>query len=316
MNRAISLKDIREYYGKSTGLLSFMNLIFVTVIAAMGIYIADIVSSSTEENETQVFALYTVFIIGAILIILIAISCFMGRKGEYEAAFRFRKLLSVLSFAIGMLSLIVSVSTIVSTYEEWSDGYTASIFLIQLAGSIFTVATSVAIFLLVINGVKYYDTKKVAKDIPENMTLEKNNKRYMFIINLSYIVLSVSIFLMSLFFASEIDTFSVLDLSDNSKYSQIYEIIAIAGIITTVAVFLSGLLLLVINNKKMYLLTRITYLINTLVQLVFIVYSLTNISKDFVKANYPDMTYIIFCIILAFVSGVFAMKSDSVAKNS
>lgn len=311
----MNLRDIREYYGKSTGLLSFMNLIFVMVISGIGIYIADIMSEDAE-NETKVFCLYTVFIVGTILAILLIISCFMGRKGDYEAAFRFRKLLSAVGFVIGALSLIVSGTAIVETYKEWSDSYTASIFIIQLAGSIFTVAANILMFVLAVKGGRYYDSKSLAKDIPENMTTEKNNKKYMFIINLSYIVMSVSVFLLSLYFANEIDNFSIQDLTDNSKYSEIYRIIFKAGIVTSALVFISGIMVLILKNKKVYSAGRVSYLVNTVAQLAFVIYSLINIPKDFVKAQCPDITYIVFGIILTAVSVVLAMKSDSIARNS
>lgn len=311
----MSLREVREYYGKSTGLLSFMNLIFVMVIGGMGIYIADIMSAN-DENQTKVFCLYTVFVVGLILAILLIISCFMGRNGNYETALRFRRLLAVIGCVIGIISLMVSAVTIAETYKEWEEGYTFAIFIIQLVGSILAVAACITLFVFSAAGGKYYDSKKAAKDIPEAMTAEKNKRKYMFLINISYVVLSVSVFLLSLYFAVEIDSYSIQDLTDNSRYSSIYEIIFKAGLITTILVFASGVLLLCVKSQKVYALSKAAYIVNTIVQAVFVIYSILNISKDFVKAQYPDITYIVFGIILAVISFVFAMKSYFIAKTA
>ena len=313
---SIGLKEVREYYGKSTGILSFMNLIFMLVISGLGIYMADIMSSAGEEHETKVLLLYTVFVVGAVLSLLMIIGCIMGRKGEYEAALKFRRVLSVIAFVLGIISFFVSASAILETYEEWEDAYTATIFILQLLGSILTIVYSVMIFLLGLKGGRYYDSKSVAKDIPENMTVEKNSRRYMFFVGLSYFIISISTAFLAFYFANEIDSYSVRDLSDNGTYSGIYEIIFICGVVTSILVLAVSVAVLIFKNEKFYILSRMSYLVSAISQLAFVIYSLVMIPKDFVTAKSPDITYIIFGVILVAVSYIFAMKSYSIAKKS
>lgn len=310
----INLKDVREYYGKMTALLNFMNLIFVLVIAGLGIYIADIMNES-GEGEKKIFALYTVFVVGIILVILLFISSFMGRKGEYEGAIRIRRVLSVLSFIVGAISLYISIDTVVSTYKKWEDGYTAAIFIIQLVVSFLVEAASILTFIFAYNGNKYFDSKKLAKDIPEKMTAEKNTRKYMALIGLSYYIFSLSVFLMSYYFASEIDYFSKYDLSDNSIYSGIYNVIFVIGTITGIIVLLTALCMVIIKSDKMYVAGRISYGTNTAVQLFFVIYSLINISKDFVKSSHPDIAYIIFSLVLVAIDVLLAIKSEKAVRN-
>lgn len=309
-----SLKDIREYYGKVTGLLNFMNLIFVVVISGLGIYIADIMSEA-DEGDKKIFALYTVFVVGIVLVILLFIACLMGRKGEYEGAVRFRRVLSVLAFIVGAISLYSSLTIIVSTYKEWEDEYTAAIFIIQLIVSCLVVITSVLTFIFAFNGNKYYDNKRLAKDIPEKMTTEKNTRKYMAFIGTAYYIVSLSAFMLSYYFAREIDYFSKFDLSDNSTYSGIYNVIYVIGTITAIAVLVIALCMLLIKSDRMYVVSRISYGVNTLAQLFFVVYSLVNIPKDFVKSSHPDISYIIFGVVLVALSIILALKSEKAVKK-
>lgn len=309
-----SLKDIREYYGKVTGLLNFMNLIFVVVISGLGIYIADIMSEA-DEGDKKIFALYTVFVVGIVLVILLFIACLMGRKGEYEGAVRFRRVLSVLAFIVGAISLYSSLTIIVSTYKEWEDEYTAAIFIIQLIVSCLVVVTSVLTFIFAFNGNKYYDNKRLAKDIPEKMTTEKNTRKYMAFIGTAYYIVSLSAFMLSYYFAREIDYFSKFDLSDNSTYSGIYNVIYVIGTITAIAVLVTALCMLLIKSDRMYVVSRISYGVNTLAQLFFVVYSLVNIPKDFVKSSHPDISYIIFGVVLVALSIILALKSEKAVKK-
>lgn len=304
----MNLREIREYYGKVTGLLSFMNLVFVTVIAGLGIYVADIVSKSTSEDEVQLFCLYTVFILGVPLIFMLLAACFIGRNDKYEGAFKFRKFLSVVVAALGILSFGVSANTTITTYKEW-DAYTTVIYLILLICSGLTVLSGILMFFSAYKGSRYYDSKKNAKDIPESFTLDNCNKKYQLLISLSYVIFSISVFLLSWYFANEIDSFSVQDLSDNSSYSNIYNIMFVSGVITTVIVLITGISAYFLKDKKFVLTNRIAYGLNTVVQAAFVVYSLMVINKKFVSAQSPDITYIVFAIVLAVFSMILLLKA-------
>ena len=309
-----SLKDVREYYGKMTGLFNFMNLIFMLVIAGLGIYIADIMNEADGEDN-KIFALYTVFVTGIILVFLLFIGSLMGRKGEYEGAVRIRRVLSVLSCIVGVISLYVSAVTVAGTCKEWEDGYTAAIFIIQLIVSFLVVITSILTFVLAYNGNKYFDGKRLAKDIPEKMTYEKNTRKYIAAIGIAYYIISLSAFMLSYYFASEIEYFSRFDLSDNSMYSGIYNAVYIAGTITSIAVLAVSVCMALISGRRMYLISRIAYGLNTLAQLFFVVYSLIIIPRDFVKSSHPDTAYIIFGLVLVALSVILALKSEKTVRH-
>ena len=266
--------------------------------------------NETDEEEKMIFALYTVFVVGIILVLLLFIASLMGRRGEYEGAIRFRRVLSVLAFIVGAISLYVSIVTVVSTYKEWEDGYTASIFIIQLIVSSLVVITSVLTFIFAYNGNKYFDNKRLARDIPKEMTTEKNVRKYMAFIGLAYYIVSLSAFMLSFYFAAEIDYFSKFDLSDNSVYSYIYNVIYIIGTITGIGVLVTSLCMVLISSSRMYLISRISYGINTLAQIFFVAYSLIIIPKDFIKSSHPDMSYIIFGLVLVALSVLLAIKSE------
>lgn len=298
----ISLREVREHYGRLTRLIAFMDMMFVLVMSCIGIYIADIMSQSDDAEENTIFVLYTVFVIGVILIILLAISTIMGRKGEHEAAIRFRRVLSVLSLIIGILSLIVSLSTITKTYTEWEDTYTATIFIIQLVSSILTVIAGGLLFSYSFTGNKFFDSKNVAKDIPEGMTVDKNNRIYQSVKGISYSIISLPIFLLAYYFSTEIDYFSKIDLSDNSSYAAFFKTISFVGIVTTAMVFITAILVLLkkLGNMMMTVNKR-AFMINTLVQLIFVIYSFISIPKDFVVSRHPDVSYIIFSALLTVI---------------
>lgn len=298
----ISLREVREHYGRLTRLIAFMDMMFVLVMSCIGIYIADIMSQSDDAEENTIFVLYTVFVIGVILIILLAISTIMGRKGEHEAAIRFRRVLSVLSLIIGILSLIVSLSTITKTYTEWEDTYTATIFIIQLVSSILTVIAGGLLFSCSFTGNKFFDSKNVAKDIPEGMTVDKNNRIYQSVKGISYSIISLPIFLLAYYFSTEIDYFSKIDLSDNSSYAAFFKTISFVGIVTTAMVFITAILVLLKKfGNMMMTVNKRAFMINTLVQLIFVIYSFISIPKDFVVSRHPDVSYIIFSALLTVI---------------
>lgn len=303
----ISLREVREYYAAATRLLTFMNILFILVISGLGIYIADIMSGD-EADDAKVFCLYTVFIIGAVLSFLLIIACIMGRKGEYEAALKLRRLLSVIAAVIGVLSFGVSLVTILQTCEKWEDGYTAAVFLIQLAGSILAVVCSITIFVLAHRGSRCYDSKKLAKDIPDGMTVEKNNKKYMLFRNISQIILSASVYLLALYFANEINAYSVQSYADYGKYEQVYRYIFVIGMVLCAALFIAGIIMQVFKDKRLCRLNAVIFIITVVLEAVFAVYSLLNISQRFVKANRPDVTYIVFGIILTIISAFILLK--------
>lgn len=311
----MNLSDVREYYGKSSGILSLINVIFLLVISGIGIYIADIINTSSEADDFSLFSLYTVFIIGIFLIVLFFIAGCMGGKKGYEGAMAFRKILSVIAIIIGTLSLIVYVRTTVLTFDEW-DGYTTAIYSIVTAASILTICYSIAIFILSYKGNGYYDNKKLAKDIPDNMSLEGNKKKYMFFINISYTILSISIFLLALYFSKETQSISILGAKENSKYADWFNIIFVIGIITSFIVLLSGVILLLSKIKKMYFVNSIAYVINTVSHLLFSILTVTIIIKSLIKSQDADIAYAVFAIMLVIISGALAIKSILIAKNN
>lgn len=307
---AAELKNIREYYARSTRLFALMAMLFVMVIAGLGIYTADIMSAD-DANETKVFCLYTVFIIGGILTILLFIAFIMGRRDGRgcEAALKLRRLLAVIACAIGILSTGVSIAVIAQTYGEWEDGYTKAIFIIQLAGGILTVILSAALFILSFKGAGFYDGGRPAKDIPESATAENNDRKFLLWLTFSQIILAGAVYFLALYFANEINAYSIQSYSDYDVYEGLYRIIFAAGAAACGLLLTAGILIQVIRRKRIYMLCIAAFMLTGLIELVFTVYSLINAGRGFVKAGHPDLSYIIFGVILVLVSSAMLIVS-------
>ena len=306
----MNLKEVRDYYGSMSRVAMFMNFMLMVVLSGISIYIADIISGSTDDENTVVYCLYTVFVIGAVVLILDTISLFMGRKGEYESAFKFRRFLSVVSFAVSIVSLYASIDIISGTYKEWEgDVYTIVIFSILLAASVLSLIYGIVCFYVSFVGARYYDAKKNAKDIPEKMTVEKCKKKNRIFTAVTYSISTISVSLMFLYFSKEIEKYEKMKLVECGFFKNFFFILFILLLVGTALLLTVAAVNMFTKNNKMEGIIRISYFVNLVIQVVYIVFGFVCMTQDFVKATYPDMAYIIFTMIIIVVSEIFILPN-------
>lgn len=311
----MNLKDIRDYYGNMSKVAMFMNFMLMVILSGISIYVADIIASSTDEQNAIVYSYYTVFVIGAVVLILDIIALLMGRKGEYESAFKFRRFLSVVGAAVSVVSLYASISVITGTYKEWDgDVYTIVIFSILLAAGILSLIYNVICFYVSFMGAKYYDSKQVAKDIPENMTQEKCSKKKELFTALTYSVSTIGVSLMFLYFSKEIERYEKIKAVECGIFKDFYLVQCIVLIVATVILLAVAIGNMITKSNNLEKMIKISYLVNLIIQMIFVVFGFISMTQDFVKASYPDVTYIVFTMIIVVISEMFVLPG--MKKNS
>lgn len=304
----MNLKEVRGYYGGMSKTATFMSLVLIIVLSGISIYIADIIAGSTDEGSSTVYCLYTVFVTGVVMIILDIIALCMGRKQEFEAAFKFRKFLSGVGLIISAIAIYAASCIITGTYKEWDgDAYTIVIFAILFVTAVLMAVYNVVGFYVAFTGAKYYDGKKVAKDVKESVNEETCKRNKTFFTAITYSLLASSSALMFLYFSKQIEEYERIRIKDCGMYKEIYFLLFVA-LITGCAVLLIGNIVnLFIKKEAGYKFTKIMYLVNTFIQIVYIAVAVISINADFVKAAYPDMAYIIFTGILIIFTESFVL---------
>ncbi len=316
MNR----REVREYYRKSVGLFVLISSLFIIVASALAIYVSDFAEMSTKTNDDAsnlaLYGLYTAFMFGAIITIVYWILGIKHLKDDSEGTMRFQKLPSMISILIGVLCFGISISTYTKTNESW-DEYTTVIFALLGLSGLVTIILNIIILIFMYKCLSFYDDRKLAKDVPEKMTMVGNNIKRIGYFAFMYSLIGVCIAFMSMYFSKQIVQFDEQFVDSNELFSTGYfvtYIVMIGLIICSVAL---GIALIVLNKKKVLVLaSKILFIINCLSMLVFVILSVVSMSKKFVESSYPDISYIIFSLVLVIICLALAFSGIKLAKKS
>lgn len=306
MNR----NNLKEYYRKSAGILSLIVILYTLAVSGLAIYIADfeeLAEYDTGSNAKYLYALYIAFIAGIFNIIFNAIAGFISLRKESEGVMRFMKFTSVLSIVIGVLNTYSLLSIIKKRDISFDEGSIA-IFSITIVSGILIILISVLIFILSKRGYSFVDGKKLAKDIPEDITEEILKYKYKVVLKFAFYLIALPVVFMALYYSREINSYCCTYNTDKSVFINIFFVVFIIGLILSAVGLISVLASFIKKNVLFEKISKIIINITMLLMLVFMVITLFTIKTDFVGANYPDISYMIFTFVLTFISSFICIS--------
>lgn len=301
--------EMRDYYRKCAGLLSLMNAAFVFVGACLAIYIADFFETYADEGNALVAlnGMYAVFVIGLVFAVMTLIAGIVSVKGHGEGVFNFQKFLSVILFALMLVSSLIAVLVRVNKEVDWS-GETRTMTTIYVIVSILSVIFSVVTFIYAIAGSKYYDkSKSFAKDVPEGMEETRPVIVENGIAGICASLMGAFVAGMFLYFSNMIQYYDETMVENNRAFSGFFYVMFIVGLaLAAVYLIISGLTFKV-KNAMLYKVDMAVALLN-LVYIVVMVFSLVvAMTQDFVKSQCPDVAYIIFSFVLLVIEVAYLL---------
>ncbi len=316
MNR----REVREYYRKSIGVFVLISSMFILAASLLAIYVADFEELSTQTNaeasNLALYGLYTAFLLGTIITITFWILGINHLRKDSESVMRLQKLPSMFSIFIGVLCFGISTSIYFKTKDMW-DEYTTVIFALLAISGLVIIVLNVVILIFTYKGLRFYDDRKLAKDVPKDMTIIGNDIKRMGYIAFMYSLIGTCVAFMSLYFSKQIVLFDKQFVENNEFFSFSYD--KLFSVILEVAVcsIVFGILVIVLKRKKGFIIAnKITFIINTVLMFIFVVLSVVSISKNFAKSSYPDVAYIVFTLILVVVCIVLNLAGIKLAKKT
>lgn len=301
---------MRDYYRKCAGYLSLMNAVLLTVASCLAIYIADIDELDVDEGTGVVMlnGLYFVFVVGAIFALISLVAGIIAARGKGEGVFAFQRVTSVIITLVMIFSVVTGIYVIRNKEIEW-DGEIRAIAAVYLIASLFSVVCAVITFLYSQGGMEYYDrNKKLAKDAPDIDT-DRPARVELGVALLCASGLNISIAFLSLYFCNMIRYFDKTMVEESGGFSDFYRVLFFVGLIIAGISIMTGVAHFVINKNEVKKAGLFSALGSWLYLAVFAVSSMVAMTRDFVKSQCPDVSYIIFGFVLCIFSAMYLVAA-------
>lgn len=309
---------MRDYYRKCAGYVSLMNAILMTVASCLAIYIAEFGELDVEEGTGVVMqnGLYFVFVGGAIFALISLVAGLIAVKGSGEGIFSFQRATSLVNAVIMIFSSVISVYVAVNKEIEWNSERKV-IAAVYLIASVLAVIFSVVTFVYSQGGMKYYDRgRKLAKDAPD---IDENRpaRVELGIALICSSVLNSSIAFLAFYYRNMIRYFDKTMVEQNQGFSGFFMALFVIGLVIAGISVIVSILHFVINKNEVQKAGLFSVLGSGLYLVVFAVSSGVAMTRDFVKSQSPDVSYIIFGFVLCIFSGLYlvAAAGKAVRRN-
>lgn len=153
--------NIKDYYRKSAGFMSFMNLLFVTAITCISFYMAEgftsIVAGSVEAGN-NVMGIYSLLaIVGVCLLIFLAVVSIGGMKGSRDENFKRQRLGAVFTIIAGVLYVINTLLVFGTEGYRVPDSTDFAVLIIGIGVSVAACIYTVFIISMTSEALKYSD---------------------------------------------------------------------------------------------------------------------------------------------------------------
>lgn len=302
MNRT----EMRNYYRKCAGYLSLMNAIFLFIVSCLAIYIADFDELDVDEGTGVVIlnGLYFIFTVGIVFAILSLVAGFIAVRGKGEGIFGFSRFTAAVNFLMMIFSAVTAVYVIKNNDIQWT-GERSVMTRIYLAAGLISVFVSAIVFLYSHGGRAYYDRAgSLAKEAPDIDTGRPVRVEHGLAL-ICAAVFNAGISGLALYFCEMIKYFDRTMVEDNEGFAMVYQVLFVIGIIVAVQSVIVSILHWCVNREGLLKLGFITVVENYIYIIVFATVSLAAVTKDFVKSQSPDVSYIIFAFILCMISALY-----------
>lgn len=153
--------NIKDYYRKSAGFMSFMNLLFVTAITCISFYMAEgftsIVAGSVEAGN-NVMGIYSLLaIVGVCLMVFLVVVSIGGMKGSRDENFKRQRLGAVFTIIAGVLYVINTLLVFGTEGYRVPDSTDFAVLIIGIGVSVAACIYTVFIIAMTSEALKYSD---------------------------------------------------------------------------------------------------------------------------------------------------------------
>lgn len=298
--------DIKNYYRRSAGFMSFMSGIFMLAVVAIAFYIAEnfaVIANSAADSDNGIASLYYIVVFfglfAAVFNIAVGIS---GMRRDKDENFLTQRVSAVIGAVLYVIYIIGAVMSF--TGEEYSindDEYIAY-YLIGAGVSAAGIIYSIAVFIMTTKALKYCDGKKgKAAEPPADMTIEVMDKRRTAVMLSGYGLITLSIWLLCWYFERQIVSFENNIAVDCGADAMIFMAIKYLGLLGTAYIAVC-MLMNIRNVKAAYIMSKQALIYNTVVIVAALIFCILTTGKVYVKSGYPANEYYIFTYVL----GAFA----------
>ena len=306
--------EVRSYYRKIIGFLSAINAFWVMCISGLAIYISDFGELSPDTNaqisEFVLYGFYMTFFLGAFAILCLLIGGIVGMVSSSEGIFKFLMIISVMTSVFTVVFIYSTIYSLWFAKITWSASYAKTILYIGLALGLVVLAYSVTTIVMSILGRKYYDIgKKAPKDVSGEVKVARLNNKFTGITMASFIVMSLAIYLLCLYFKNDVKAYDALQYVDNSKYIGLFSRVFYAGIVMSVIQLVMTVLIFVKGSKTIMYANKIVLLGQCAVIAFYIIVSATAMGQEFSKRGYADSSYIIFSYLMVIINFIVAVRA-------
>ncbi|MDY5576925.1 MAG: hypothetical protein SPF70_05535 [Lachnospiraceae bacterium] len=291
--------EIRNYYRKCVGLISLMSSILLLVVSFLAIYIADFDEMDVEEG-TGVLALnglYAIFVLGFLFAVFAFITGIIAVKGNSEGIFTFARINCVLVTVISAIAFVISIYVVRNQDIEW-DGEKRAVAAVYLIASLLAAIFAIATVVLSHKGMQYYDkAKRLAKDVPD-MDIQRPERVKTGISLVCVSILNLSVAFLCYYFSNMIKIFDKYLVEENDMYATLFFGMFVIGAVIAAYTVITGVSLLFVKTEKLKRICLGAVWANIAYIAVFVVCAVVAMTRDFVKSQYPDVSYFIFAFIL------------------
>lgn len=294
----MTLKRLREHYVKLSGFMVTVAGFLYLVAASMAVYIIDAATLAGEDSGTAFNILNLTFITGIFLVILSIIVGFYAFAKKSEGSILFTKVIAVVDGIIGLLFSGAIIYSLATEKKIWADTYTRNIYIIAVISGILLLVYAMSSFIFSKNAAKYFDGKKSASELPD-IAEEHIHRQYYGIMALTNSIISAAVMFVALFNKDQIEKF-YKNLGEKAHWHKdFFGVIFVIGMVVTAIVLVLAILYMAeAKLKNTGLLLKIAQGISGLTMVVYQLVALTMNGSKHMNAGAPDISYIIFSLIL------------------
>ena len=139
---------------------------------------------------------------------------------------------------------------------------------------------------------------------------------YIVVLKFAFYLIALPVIFIALYYSREINSYCCTNNTDKSVFINIFFVVFIIGLIVSAFGLISVLASFIKKNTSLEKVSKIIINITMIYMLVFMAITVFTIKTDFVGANYPDISYIIFTFVLIFISFFIGININNKNKKT
>lgn len=298
--------NIKNYYRKSAGFMTFMNGIFMLAVVAIAFYISEnftVIANSSADSDNGISSLYYVVVFFGLFALIYSVAVgISGIRREKDENFKTQKIGAVICAALYGIYIIGAIMSFTGEEYNINDVEYIAYYLIGAGVSAAGIVYSVVVFVITTKASKYCERRKgEPASVPAGMDVALMDKRRTAVMLSGYGLITLAIWLMCWYFERQIISFETNIAVDCGADSMIFMAIKYLGLLG--AAYICVCMFMNITNKKASLaMTNQALIYNSAVLIAALIFCILTTNKVYVKSGYPASEYYIFTYVL----GAFA----------